>query len=298
MVQLITHPIGLSSLTTGTAKLYPLEYVDYMVTGRCQYTCDFCDGAAHDLHPTGLYDLIVERLIASSAGSVSLCGGEPLLVKKIGEYARRLKEGGKSVTLNTNGHILCRRVEHGLPIELFKQVGISIHGSSQRMQELMQGKGANLEEAVRAAKLVARQPGVALKIATVLSPVNQGDISELARLVSKLGADAWQIYQYFSAGPENTGQERHTLAVDVFKYHVDVAKDLAADFSIPVPVAGTTAETLRGCLLVYPNAVVCEIVGNRHVPKGSLLRESLDQIYTRITTKEIIAHNKRRYSHV
>ena len=73
---------------------------------------------------------ILEALAASSARAVTFCGGEPLLLRKIGEYAATLRQGGKSTVLNTNGELLRRRLDQGLRLADFALVGISVEGST------------------------------------------------------------------------------------------------------------------------------------------------------------------------
>jgi len=55
---------------------------------------------------------------------VTLCSGEPLLVRDIGKYARQLRDAGKTPILNTNGSLL-RRIYQGLNI-MFDGVGLPL----------------------------------------------------------------------------------------------------------------------------------------------------------------------------
>ncbi|HEY1000489.1 MAG TPA: radical SAM protein, partial [Streptosporangiaceae bacterium] len=88
--------------------------VDWWMTSRCNLACDFCYGPVPGQDPVELRPEILRALAASSARAVTLCGGEPLLIRKIGEYAGTLRRSGKSVVLNTNGELLRRRLDQGL----------------------------------------------------------------------------------------------------------------------------------------------------------------------------------------
>src|ERR1700733_747883 len=82
--------------------------VDWWVTSRCNLACDFCYGPEPGRDPAELRDAIVEKLRESSASAVTFCGGEPLLVRKVDEYAGILAKAGKQTVLNTNGSKLAR----------------------------------------------------------------------------------------------------------------------------------------------------------------------------------------------
>ena len=93
--------------------------VDWWMTSRCNLACDFCYGPVPGQDPVELRPAILRALAASSARVVTLCGGEPLLIRKIGEYAATLRRSGKSVVLNTNGELLRRRLDQGLSLADF-----------------------------------------------------------------------------------------------------------------------------------------------------------------------------------
>ena len=97
-----------------------------------------------------------------------------------------------------------------------------------------------------AARLVAKEPGVSLKLATVVSRVNRDNLPELARTVRDLVPEVWRLYQYSSRGDQNTGQQRHSLTDDEFQHLVKEAAILAA----PVPTAPSAEAETEGCLIV------------------------------------------------
>jgi len=97
--------------------------VDWWMTSHCNLTCDFCYGPVPGKDPVDRRDGILEAIAASSARVVTLCGGEPLLIRRIGEYAATLRRCGKSVVLNTNGELLRRRLEQGLSLDDFTKIG-------------------------------------------------------------------------------------------------------------------------------------------------------------------------------
>jgi len=210
--------------------------VDWWITSRCNLACDFCYGPVPGKDPVERRPQILEALAASSARVVTFCGGEPLLIRKIDKYATVLAQRGKSTVLNTNGHLLRTRFDQGFRLADFTLVGISIEGSTPAVHRDMRGKNADLDKVIEAARLVKKEPGVSLKLATVVSGVNRDDLPALARTVRELGPDVWRLYQYSSRGDQNVGQQRHWLPEEEFQRLVTTATELAA----PVPAAPST----------------------------------------------------------
>jgi radical S-adenosyl methionine domain-containing protein 2 len=263
--------------------------VDWWTTSHCNLTCDFCYGPLPGKDPVGRRPEILEALAASSARVVTFCGGEPLLLRKIGEYAAALRDRGKSTVLNTNGELLRRRLDQGLRLADFTMVGISVEGSTPDVHRAMRGTKADFGEVIEAARLVAAEPGVSLKLATVVSGVNRDDLPELARTVHDLAPDVWRLYQYSSRGEANTGQRRHWLPDDEFERLVKEAANVAA----PVPVAPSAEAETEGCLIVDPAGNVLQPAGARYVRRGNCLEEPLDRVWAEIPARSAIINNKR-----
>ena len=263
--------------------------VDWWTTSHCNLACDFCYGPVPGRDPVERRPDILAALAASSARAVTFCGGEPLLLRKIGEYAAALRRCGKSTVLNTNGELLRRRLDQGLRLADFAVVGISVEGSTPDVHRAMRGDKAGFDEVMAAARLVAAEPGVSLKLATVVSGVNRDDLPELARTVRDLGPDVWRLYQYSSRGAQNTGQRRHSLLDEEFRYLVKEAANLAA----PVPTAPSGEAETEGCLIVDPAGNVLQPAGARYVRRGNCLEDPLDHIWAQIPARSAIINNKR-----
>lgn len=268
--------------------------VDWWITSRCNLRCDFCYGPERVKDPVRRRDPILDALAQSSARVVTFCGGEPLLVGRIGDYADRLASAGKSVVLNTNGQLLGRLVapRSGKPKLLlanFAVVGISVDGSTPEIHRAMRGEQADHGEVVAAARLVGTEPGVRLKLATVVSSVNRDDLPALAELVRNLEPDVWRLYQYSRRGEVNTGQLRHRLPDDEFRRLADLAGVLAR----PVPTAPSSEAETEGCLIVDPAGNVLQPAGDTYIPYGNCLKEPLDDIWDRFPARSAIVSNKR-----
>ncbi len=276
-----------SSLPAGPKAEIPS--VDWWITSHCNLACDFCYGPVPTKDPVERRPAILEALAACSARVVTFCGGEPLLIRKIDQYATTLALRGKFTVLNTNGQLLRRRLDQGFTLAAFAMAGISIDGSTPAMHRAMRGRNADLDEVIEAARLVTKEPGVSLKLATVVSGVNRDDLPALATTVRDLAPDIWRLYQYSGRGDQNFSQQRHWLQEDEFQRVAKAATDLAA----PVPTAPASEAETEGCLIVDPEGNVLQPVGAEYVRHGNCLEESLDDIWTRIPARSTIVNNKR-----
>jgi sugar/nucleoside kinase (ribokinase family) len=183
----------------------------------------------------------------------------------------------------------CRRLVQGFRLGNFAMVGISIEGSTPEVHRAMRGDKADLAEVIEAARIVARESGVSLKLATVVSDVNRAALPDLARTVRDISADVWRLYQYSSRGDQNVGQQRHWLPDGEFRHLAAEAAALAS----PVPTAPSTEAESEGCLIVDPAGNVLQPGGAGYVRLGNCLTEPLDYIWAKLPIQSAIIKNKR-----
>ena len=153
----------------------------------------------------------------------------------------------------------------------------------------MRGEKADFDEVIDAARLVAKEPDVRLKLATVVSAVNRDDLPGLAATVRDLAPDVWRLYQYSSRGDQNYGQQRHWLPDEEFQDLASQAGALAA----PVPTAPSTEAETEGCLIVDPAGNVLAPAGARYVRRGNCLEKPLDDIWAESPARSAVINNKR-----
>lgn len=267
---------------------FPPPSVDWWITSRCNLACDFCYGPKPGQDPVDLRDEILRSLKDSSVPVVTFCGGEPLLVRKVDEYAGILRSAGKRTVLNTNGELLARRYGQGFQLRNFDLVGLSIEGSTAQTHQAMRGTKASLAGTLSAAQLVT-DAGLQLKIGTVVSAVNAGDLPYLAKRIQELRPAVWRLYQYSQRGVQNIGQHRHRLSSEEFHRLAEQAAMLAA----PVPVASSAEAQTAGCLIVDPSGAVLRPTDDDYEQCGNCLNEPLDHIWARIPERSVISANKR-----
>jgi MoaA/NifB/PqqE/SkfB family radical SAM enzyme len=265
--------------------------VDWRITSRCTLTCDFCYGPVPGQDPVHLRDAIARSLLESAAGVVTFCGGEPLLVKEVGQYAGQMRGAGKQTVLNTNGQLLSRRLDEGMPME-FDIVGLSLDGSDDATHKAMRGPRADYDAVIDSAKIVASLPGVTLKLATVISSVNRDDIKAMANLVMELRPDIWRLYQYVPIGSYNRGRSRHDIPEQDF---LEIAAE-AVEAVSPLPVFASTASNQGpGCLIVSMDGTVFQASLDTDIVYGNCVDSPLDVIWKEVENSlsgQAIVRNK------
>lgn len=261
--------------------------MDWWITSRCNLACDFCYGPVPGRDPVECREAILSALRDCSAPVVTFCGGEPLLVRKVDQYAAYLSAHGKYTVLNTNGSLLRKRLSQGFQLA-FDLVGISVDGSTQTIHRAMRGQNADLGEALSAAEVISRDSGIRLKLATVVSDVNRDDLPSLARIVRNLQPDIWRLYQYSSRGTQNIGQLRHSLPAHEFEELVGRIATLAS----PVPTAHSSEDQTAGCLIVDPAGNVLQPSDAGYEHRGNCLTEALDDIWAKLPARSVILANK------
>lgn len=261
---------------------------DWRITSRCTLTCDFCYGPVPGDDPVDVRPRILRALKSSSADIITFCGGEPLLVSEIGDYAAELRTAGKRTILNTNGSLLRYRLSQGMPME-FNVVGLSLDGSTEAMHRKMRGRRADFMAVLDAARIIADIPRVSLKIATVVSQVNQDDILALAKLVRKIKPDIWRLYQYTEVGSYNRGQIRHRIPRSKFERIVEVASVTVAPIKF---YASTAQQQGPGCLIVSMDGTVFQATSELDMVYGNCLETPLDQIWHKVSNSRVITQNK------
>ena len=94
----------------------------------CDLRCRWCDTAYAFIEgETASVDDVLERVDAYDCRLVEITGGEPLLQSAVYPLMRRLLDGGKTVLLETGGHIDISAV----PREVVKVVDVKCPGSGE-----------------------------------------------------------------------------------------------------------------------------------------------------------------------
>lgn len=105
------------------------EIVCWQVTQRCNRTCPFCISASGPDHAIRRINRIeiVDRLVAIGTRKISISGGEPFLIRDLGQLVLHAMRLGIEVHITTNGDVLNQRIPHWL-LEHRVPVNFSFYG--------------------------------------------------------------------------------------------------------------------------------------------------------------------------
>lgn len=171
--------------------------VQWEVTGSCNHNCIHCYNYWREEAPSqrlvdgyeAVCRTIVDELLRHRVFSVTITGGEPLLViEQVAPFIKMLADSGVHLTMNSNLTLLDQT-----KMELIQAIGIrSIlvsvpSGNSETCDRITDVKGS-LDRTVRGIRL-AKDSGMRLFTNMVVSRINQHQVRETAELIASLGLD-------------------------------------------------------------------------------------------------------------
>lgn len=233
---------GVNALGLLGARTAPPAII-WVLTQRCFYRCVHCDSWRDDRPIDGTALLaIADQIAGGSTRMVALSGGEPFAVKVLPDIVRRLKDAGKRLTINTNGHLLAQHadwvVEAGVD-----HVQVSVDGHTAALHDAIRGTPGSFEHIERGiAALLARRHD-RLPHVSVCGTLMPANVAHAAAFVDRFAgvADAVEMQPLHdspgllaTAGtPAFTAADRphveHTLDA-IMQRHGDFATDFYRTF--------------------------------------------------------------------
>ena len=217
---------------------------------------------------------------------MTLCGGEPLLLKNLNEYVSALRP--KKIILNTNASLLpshpgLEQIISGVDI-----FGISIDGPNEAIQTAMRGPTADLAAVVRTA-LMLKQLNKHLKIATVATRQNISSIPDMIQMIKHINPDIWRIYQFASRSWRGLDENYSVNDLDFAELITEVRKQLEDK----VQLSTSERQTSRGCFIVDHHGNYLDIHDTTYVKIGNVASMSVIEAWNKLTNRREIATNKR-----
>ena len=173
--------------------------IDFMITPRCNLNCPFCYGSQ------GVIEMSLEQKI-QLIKEISLLdntyliisGGEPLSSPDIVDVCSFAKQNGIKIALQTNGTYL-NTLEQILPY--VDWVGLPIDAISSDMCEKIRTTKNHFSAVDKSIRLIEKyrkenkSNTPLIKIGTVLTKYNIGDISEIYSFLTSHQIAVWKIYK-------------------------------------------------------------------------------------------------------
>lgn len=172
------------------------------ITAECNLRCLHCVVSA-DRKLDG--ELTTEQGLALihewarlGVGTVTFSGGEPLMRRDFFVLSRKAQSLGIQVSLATNGTLINHEVARQIA-ELGMEVQVSLDGSNEEVYQRFRGRRRAFHQAIAGIQAVL-QTGLPVTIGTVFTRHNIDDLSNMLRLVEKLGATAFRVIPFIPFG--------------------------------------------------------------------------------------------------
>jgi len=159
------------------------------ITDRCNLRCRFCFVADHqrktpDIPRTKLFR-IIDQLAMTGCMEVIIQGGEPLIRKDFLDIYDYIAGKGIFMTIYSNGTLLNREILNRIKKYPFHYLRISLYGMSPQTYEELSASRQAYRQVMQGIKL-AEQAGVKFGFHTVLTKINQKDLSRIQKLARRL----------------------------------------------------------------------------------------------------------------
>ena len=193
--RVVDVPPAPGAVPVGRQSPPSLRYLELYLTQRCNLRCAHCflgDKAGGD-NGAALVDLPIDQAEAAlkefdSLGGLRLLltGGEPLLYPGFWEINALLPRHGFRTVLLTNGTLLASCAAQ-LNVQ---EVQVSLDGWEEA-HDALRGKGS-FRKALRGLE-AAREAGLDVSVATMVTRFNREDFPRLSALLQDLGVRAWNV---------------------------------------------------------------------------------------------------------
>lgn len=204
-----------------------LERVSFNFLNSCNMRCAFCylpfDGLESDISH---WKRVLRRLVELGTHSITFGGGDPFKYPDFMDVLRFVRTDLPEisfVTLDTNGIGLRRELFRELP-SLVDVLGLPVDGFTEKTHGSMRSSKAHLARVLHLVDaLHERMP---LKINTVISRRNIGEIGDIGQLLSNFKISWWSLYEFWALG--------------------DAALDNEDDFSLPRDAFRNVSDAIMG----------------------------------------------------
>jgi SynChlorMet cassette radical SAM/SPASM protein ScmF len=186
-------------------RRYPLHSIYFYPTESCNLKCSHCwihpvhaaDQQAYHLQnkeniPVDVMDQVVQDALPLGLGHIKFTGGEPFLNPQIIEYLERFARFGLSLSIETNGTLLTRRIVKKLRRFTLRQVSTSLDGSNPALHDKIRGIEGSFEKALQGIHLLIEN-NIYPQVIFCLQKLNAADLENTIRLAYKMKVKSFEI---------------------------------------------------------------------------------------------------------
>lgn len=188
-------------------KTFP-EIVALRITSRCNNDCKYCFGPPKNLEEMGFLKLkeLFRLFYRNGVKAVILTGGEPLVREDFGDIVKELKKYNFKICLDTSGDLFFKYQD--LIVENIWVLGLPIDFPNKSYR--------NSDNLNKILKILGFFRGIekrpTIRIGTVVTKDNLGDIEKIGNLIKDYPVDIWKIYEFT---PQNINAVKNRSLLEV-----------------------------------------------------------------------------------
>ncbi|MBU1136211.1 MAG: radical SAM protein [Nanoarchaeota archaeon] len=171
------------------------EHIHWYITDRCNLDCGYCFKPKFHYRENKSRNVSLANILANSnITKVTLGGGEPTLVRNLAEVTHILKQGGKYVSLHTNGLLLDDNLISELEVD---DIALPIDSIDRDTQRELRGKPflATIDKLLHLTSTILKRD-IGLGYHTVFTAINHQEIPAIYDFIKKDGFNYWKIYEF------------------------------------------------------------------------------------------------------
>lgn len=194
---MLNHYDGLFNYEGENVNFFPS--IGLKLTNSCNYNCPFCCEPDKDrkLFPINNFKEITIKLRKYGTKRLCLTGGDPLLYPDIGQLLDHNKSlGFYNLLLTTNGSLLETKYMEVSPF--INAVRFSVHAMTSKHNDIVGHSGA-FDATSHAIDLLTKN-NISCFVATVVTPLNVNDISDIAEWSFSKGITRYYLFALMKSG--------------------------------------------------------------------------------------------------
>ena len=170
---------------------------DISLTNRCNLRCEYCYASSGDVNymveelPVENYRSLFEQLDNMNVHRISLSGGEPFVRSDFFEILGEAQKHRFAIIINSNGTLITDEVAEKLKQYRFERICITVDGSSERVHDIIRGRGSF----VKALQGIQKLQKYNLPVSTLftLNKNNMEDLINTIKLNESLGINYMSV---------------------------------------------------------------------------------------------------------
>lgn len=262
-----------------------IDTIDWKLIGTCDLHCLHCYGPPKTEQALPLAQLfeIIEKFKKLGVKTVVLTGGEPLLVRGIGEIMRILFESNIAIALSTNASFFSR---FKAEIERYVfSLNIPLDGSTSEIHARSRADKKSFFTCLGVLQHYKNHPSEKprlLRVGTVYSKATAGDFLSIAKLLQPFMQviDTWKIYELIDY--EFQTKLRQPILHQFSDFEAEMVQLLQMSDFVSKIVIAPASERNKAYFMVNPNGLVVvptDINGVTHeLVIGNILRDPLEEL--------------------